>query len=124
PTKSEKPVTSSESGLYTVTVNGVSYNVKVSEGANVEEITKVAPQSSPAAVPVESSGRGIEASLPGSVFKILVKVGDSVKEGQAVVILEAMKMEIEIPALCDGVVSEIKVAVGDSVDNGQVLVVL
>jgi pyruvate carboxylase subunit B len=51
-------------------------------------------------------------------------VGDSVKEGQAVVILEAMKMEIEIPALCDGVVSEIKVAVGDSVDNGQVLVVL
>ncbi|MDY0238835.1 MAG: biotin attachment protein, partial [Campylobacterales bacterium] len=42
PTKSEKPVTSSESGLYTVTVNGVSYNVKVSEGANVEEITKVA----------------------------------------------------------------------------------
>ncbi|NLM99181.1 MAG: biotin attachment protein [Campylobacteraceae bacterium] len=125
PTKSEKPVTSSESGLYTVTVNGVSYNVKVSEGANVEEITKVAPQSVPAAaVPVESSGRGIEASLPGSVFKILVKVGDSVKEGQAVVILEAMKMEIEIPALCDGVVSEIKVAVGDSVDNGQVLVVL
>jgi len=108
---------------YTVNVNGVSYNVQVAEGENVEltSVELVAKSTAPAAAP---SGTEVCASLPGSVFKVLVKTGESVKEGQVLVVLEAMKMEIEIPSPQDGVVSEIKVAVGEPVENGQVLVVL
>jgi pyruvate carboxylase subunit B len=110
---------------YTVTVNGVAYNVQVAEGEGVE-ITNVQPVAAASAdKPITAcSGQEVCATLPGSVFKILVKPGDSVKEGQVLVILEAMKMEIEIPSPQDGVVSEVKVTVGQSIENGQVLVVL
>lgn len=107
---------------YTVSVNGVAYNVQVAEGEDVA-VTSIQPTSS-VVKPAASGGTAVNASLPGSVFKMLVKPGDSVKEGQVLVILEAMKMEIEIPSPQDGVVSEVKVTVGQSVENGQVLVVL
>jgi acetyl-CoA carboxylase biotin carboxyl carrier protein len=62
------------------------------------------------------------ASMAGSVWKILVKVGDQVEEGQDVVILESMKMEIPIAAEFDGTVKEVKVNEGDFVNEGDVIV--
>jgi pyruvate carboxylase subunit B len=113
---------------YTVVVNGQSYNVQVAEGENVE-VTSVAPaakpeSATPSAPTGESLGTEVSASLPGAVFKILVKEGQAVSEGEVLVILEAMKMEIEIPSPASGTVTKIKVSEGQAVENGQVLVIL
>ncbi len=113
---------SSNNGAYTVVVNGVSYNVQVAEGENVEikSVTKATNEPNIKS----SSGEQVKATLPGSVFKILVKNGQAVKKGEVLVILEAMKMEIEIVSPSDGVVSNIHVNTGDNVENEQVLVTL
>jgi acetyl-CoA carboxylase biotin carboxyl carrier protein len=66
----------------------------------------------------------IEAHITGTVWKIEVAVGDEVAEGDTVVILESMKMEMPVEAEDDGKVAEIKIAEGDSVSEGDVLVVL
>jgi acetyl-CoA carboxylase biotin carboxyl carrier protein len=66
----------------------------------------------------------IVASMAGSVWKVLVKVGDPVDEGQDVIILESMKMEIPIVAESDGIVAEVKVKEGDFVNEGDVIAVL
>ena len=63
----------------------------------------------------------VKASVPGKVCKIEASVGQALKAGDAIVILEAMKMEIPVVAPQDGTVASINVAVGDSVDNGAVL---
>ncbi len=107
---------------YTVVVNGERFNVQVSEGFDasieVKSVTSVA-----ATAPATSSASGVEitASLPGSVFKVVASVGDSIKEGDVIIILEAMKMEIEIVAPQDGVVASIDVSEGQTVENGQLL---
>ncbi len=103
---------------YTVVVNGVSYNVQVAKGENVQ-IQSLAPSK-----PDFSSGTQVKSTLPGSVFKILVKEGQRVKSGEVLVILEAMKMEIEIISPSDGIVSALHVNVGDVVENEQILVSL
>ncbi|RPK10977.1 hypothetical protein FH5_04055 [Priestia endophytica] len=64
----------------------------------------------------------IVASMAGNVWKVLVKVGDQVEEGQDVVILESMKMEIPIAAELDGTVKEVKVNEGDFVNEGDIIV--
>ncbi|OSQ25655.1 biotin attachment protein [Campylobacter concisus] len=116
-----------QSGRYSVVVNGSRYNVEVSEGFNdsiqVKSITEVEGKSvknakSTAAGATEND---IVASLPGAVHKILVSAGDHVKKGQAVVVLEAMKMEIEVKAPKDGVIGSIEVSKGQSVANNQVV---
>jgi len=116
-----------QSGRYSVVVNGSRYNVEVSEGFNdsiqVKSITEVEGKSvknakSAAAGATEND---IVASLPGAVHKILVSPGDQVKKGQAVVVLEAMKMEIEVKAPKDGVIASIEVEKGQSVANNQVV---
>ncbi|WP_459861612.1 biotin/lipoyl-containing protein [Campylobacter concisus] len=116
-----------QSGRYSVVVNGSRYNVEVSEGFNdsiqVKSITEVEGKSvknakSAAAGATEND---IVASLPGAVHKILVSPGDIVKKGQAVVVLEAMKMEIEVKAPKDGVIGSIEVSKGQSVANNQVV---
>jgi biotin/lipoyl attachment len=116
-----------QSGRYSVVVNGSRYNVEVSEGFNdsiqVKSITEVECKSvknakSAAAGATEND---IVASLPGAVHKILVSPGDQVKKGQAVVVLEAMKMEIEVKAPKDGVIGSIEVNKGQSVANNQVV---
>jgi acetyl-CoA carboxylase biotin carboxyl carrier protein len=66
----------------------------------------------------------IEAHITGNVWKIEVSVGDEVEDGDTVVILESMKMEIPVEAEDDGTVKEIRCAEGDSVSEGDVLVVL
>ncbi|OUT14952.1 biotin attachment protein [Campylobacter concisus] len=116
-----------QSGRYSVVVNGSRYNVEVSEGFNdsiqVKSITEVEGKSvknakSAAAGATEND---IVASLPGAVHKILVSPGDQVKKGQAVVVLEAMKMEIEVKAPKDGIIGSIEVSKGQSVANNQVV---
>lgn len=70
-----------------------------------------------------SAGQGsVKSPMPGRIVKLLVEVGDTVEQGQAVIIVEAMKMENEVEAAGDGVVSAIHVAAGDTVDSGAILV--
>lgn len=74
--------------------------------------------------PEPSQGGGvteIKSQMPGAVYKQLVHVGDHVRAGEAILILEAMKMEMEIASTVDGTVDEVRFAVGDQVATGQVL---
>ncbi len=116
---------------FMINVNGKSYEVDVEEitgGAPVAAPVAAAPAApAPAAAPAASGSAGavsVAAPMPGTVLKINVKVGDSVKSGQAVAVLEAMKMENEIAATQDGVVASVNVSQGDSVNTGDVLVTL
>lgn len=117
---------------YTITVNGNVYDVTVEEGASTgapvaakaPAAPKAAPKAAPAAAPKAAAGAGsvkIEAGAAGKVFKLEKKAGDAVKRGDAVVIIEAMKMEIPVVAPQDGTVASIDVAVGDAVEAGAVL---
>jgi len=123
--KQEKINVANSNGEYTVIVNGEKFNVQVSEGLDdsieVKSVTSAAPASTPT---VASAGEKITASLPGSVFKVVANVGDSIKEGDVLIILEAMKMEIEIVAPKDGVIASIDVKEGQTVENGQLLVTI
>lgn len=116
-----------QSGRYSVVINGSRYNVEVSEGFNdsiqVKSITEVEGKSvkSAKSAVAGATENDIVASLPGAVHKILVSAGDHVKKGQAIVVLEAMKMEIEVKAPKDGIIGSIEVSKGQSVANNQVV---
>ena len=84
---------------------------------------KAAAPAAPAA-PVPAGAGTITAPMSGTIFKMLANVGDTVKNGQVIVVLEAMKMENEIFAPCDGTVKEVRVAQGAAVAPGDVLVVI
>ena len=123
--KQEKKAVANSSGEYTVIVNGEKFNVQVSEGLDASvEVKSITPVVQAAPAVSSASGAEVKASLPGSVFKLVANVGDSVNEGDVILVLEAMKMEIEIVAPCDGVVKSINVAQGQSVENGQLLAVI
>ena len=114
---------------YTITVNGNVYDVTVEEnGAGAAPVARpaAAPKAAPkAAAPAGGAGSvKIEAGAAGKVFKIEANVGQAVKKGDAVVIIEAMKMEIPVVAPEDGTVASIDVAVGDAIDSGAVLATL
>lgn len=119
---------------YTITVNGNVYDVTVEEtgstsGAAAPRRTAAKPAATPAAAaaPAASAGAGsikIEAGAAGKVFKIEKKVGDAVKKGDAVLVLEIMKMETPVVAPEDGTVASIDVAVGDAVESGALLATL
>ena len=124
---------------YTIPVNGTAYDVTVEEGgagasAPAAPVKKAAAPAAapkaaaPAAAPkAASAGAGsvkIEAGAAGKVFKIEKKVGDAVKRGDAVIVIEAMKMEIPIVAPQDGTVASIDCTVGDACEAGQVLATL
>ncbi len=120
-----KKVATTGNGEYTVVVNGQKYNVQVSEGLDASvEVKAVTPVVTTTTSKQSSSGFEVKATLPGSVFKMVSSVGQSVKKGDVLLVLEAMKMEIEIVAPQDGVVSAILVNQGDNVEDGQALVVL
>jgi len=115
---------------YTITVNGNVYNVTVEEGqtsgapaAAPVAAPKAAPAAAPkAAAPAASAGSGkVTAGAAGKVFKVEASVGQAVKAGDPVIILEAMKMEIPVVAPQDGTVASIDVAVGDAVEAGATL---
>ena len=118
---------------YTITVNGNVYDVTVEENGSVAAPAAAprraaAPVAAPApAAPAATAGAGsvkIEAGAAGKVFKIEKNVGDKVAKGDAVLILEAMKMEIPVVAPQDGTVASINVAVGDNVESGALLATL
>lgn len=116
-----------------VTVNGTDYTVEWEKPVEEKPVVKVqpvaakpaapaTPAAKPAAAPV--SGNAIKTPLPGVIIDVKVAVGDVVKKGQTVVVLEAMKMENNINADRDGKVVAIQVAKGDTVADGAVLVVM
>ena len=121
---------------YTITVNGNAYDVTVEEkGAGAAPAAPAAAAAAPKAAPAApkaapkaaSAGAGsiqVKAGAAGKVFKIEANVGQSVKKGDAVVIIEAMKMEIPVVAPEDGTVASIDAAVGDAVEAGAVLATL
>lgn len=118
---------------YTITVNGNVYDVTVEETGSTPSVAapKRAASAAPApaaAKPVASAaGAGsikIEAGAAGKVFKIEKNVGDAVKKGDTVLVLEIMKMETPVVASEDGTVASINVAVGDAVEAGALLATL
>jgi len=119
---------------YTITVNGNVYDVTVEENAGGavaaaparKAAAPVAPKAAPAAPKASGAAGGIKvtAGAAGKVFKIEANVGQKVAKGDAVVIIEAMKMEIPVVAPEDGTVASIDVAVGDAVEAGGVLATL
>ncbi len=108
---------------YTITVNGVAYDVTVEEGGAGSAPVRAAAPAPAAAKPAAAAAGGIEvkASVPGKVFKVEASVGQAVKAGDSIVILEAMKMEIPVVAPEDGTVASINVGVGDAVESGDLL---
>ncbi len=119
---------------YTITVNGNVYDVTVEEkgaGASTAPTPRAAAPAPKAAAPApkpaaKSAAGGIEvkAGAAGKVFKIEAGVGTKVQRGDAVVIIEAMKMEIPVVAPENGTVASIEVAVGDAIEAGAVLATL
>lgn len=122
---------------YTITVNGTPYNVTV-EDANgsaapvaAAPVPAAAPASAPApapaaapAAPAAAGSLSVDAPMPGNILDIKVSNGASVKAGDVLLILEAMKMENEIVAPQDGTVASVNVNKGDTVEAGQTLVSL
>lgn len=115
-----------------VTVNGEQFNVEWEKPKEEKPAVKVQPVAKPATKPAQAaapaaapvSGNAIKTPLPGVIIDVKVNVGDMVKKGDTVVVLEAMKMENNINADRDGKVAAIQVAKGDTVADGTALVVL
>ena len=117
---------------YNISVNGVAYSVSVEEtaagAAPVAPAAAPAPKAAPApaAAPKAAAGAAgavaVKAPMPGNILDVKVKAGASVKAGDVLVILEAMKMENEILAPQDGTVASVNVNKGDTVNSGDVLV--
>ena len=121
-----------EGKLFDVTVNGATYEVES------ENAPAAAPVAQPAAAPVQAApaaaaapaskpagaGEKVASPLPGVIIEISVKEGQQVKAGQKVAVLEAMKLENEIPAPKDGTVTEIHVHKGDSLQEGDPVVTI
>ena len=113
---------------YNITVNGKAYDVAVEEvggstAAAPAAAAPVAAAPAPAAAPV-ADGTKVTAPMPGTILDIKVAVGDTVKSGQAICVLEAMKMENDVNAPCDGKVLSINTTKGSAVETGAVLAVI
>jgi len=122
---------------FRITIDGKTYNVQVEEAKGIPAIQPAAqpvkapvaavPQPAtpvPASQPAVRTSGSVCAPMPGTILKLLVAVGDAVKMGQPVLILDAMKMENNINASAAGVVKSIEVSQGQSVDTGQLLLTI
>ena len=126
---SSQGATASET--YDVNVDGKVYRVEVAPSGTLTSVTPASgsqtqaqPQINSAAPSASTASQSIDAPLAGNVFKVLVRNGDSVSEGDVVMILEAMKMETEIRSAFTGTVTDITVGEGDAVTSGQPLILL
>ena len=119
---------SNANGNYTVVVDGQKFNVTIAEGNTDIQITPVASSNEATSISTPSTTNGSETEVPavvnGAVWKILVKVGDKVEKDQQIMILEAMKMEIDINAPESGTVKEILVTPNATVEEGQTLAII
>ena len=119
---------------YNITVNGVAYSVSVEEtAAGAAPVAAAAPAApaapkaapAPAAAPKAAAGAAgavaVKAPMPGNILDVKVKPGDTVKAGDTLMILEAMKMENEISAPQDGTIAGVSVRKGDTVNSGETL---
>ncbi len=127
---------------FNVTVNGVVYEVEVEEVGGVATAPVAAPApvaaapaaapvaapkaapAAPKAAPAKQGSVAVKAPMPGTILKICVKVGDAVKKGDIICVLEAMKMENEIFAPADGTVASVNVTQGASVASDETVVTL
>ena len=105
---------------YKVNVNGTLYEVELEDITGAAPAAPVAAAPAPAAAPA-GAGEKIAAPMPGNILAVNVNVGDSVKKGQVLMILEAMKMENEIMCPCDGKVTSVNVSKGSTVETGTLL---
>ncbi|EBY6819192.1 biotin/lipoyl-binding protein, partial [Salmonella enterica subsp. enterica serovar Newport] len=121
--KAEKPAAS---GIYTVEVEGKAFVVKVSDGGDISQLTAASSAPVQAASPVAPAGAGtpVTAPLAGNIWKVIAAEGQTVAEGDVLLILEAMKMETEIRAAQAGTVRGIAVKSGDAVSVGDTLMTL
>jgi biotin carboxyl carrier protein len=120
-----------EENIAHVEVNGTAYQVEMEEKPKEEVITPIVkpvvaakPSASATSKPASTKKAGVKSPLPGVILDIRVNVGDEVKKGQTIVILEAMKMENNINADKDGKVTAINVSKGESVMEGTDLVII
>ena len=120
---------------FNITVNGKAYDVSVEEvgagsapAAPAPAAPAAAPAPAPAAAPAAPAAAGagekVTAPMPGTILDVKVSNGDSVSKGQVIMILEAMKMENDIVASCDGTVTSILAKKGDTVNSGDTLVTI
>ena len=134
-TEDSVDITEVEGQERSLDVNGTPYKVTVDKELKQKQVTmttRTAPRVSAApsgtvqtAAPASSAkGSKVTTPLPGTILDVFVNVGDKVKAGQTVVLLEAMKMENNIEADVEGTVTEVKVRKGDSVLEGDVMVVI
>ncbi|EAM6991582.1 biotin/lipoyl-binding protein [Salmonella enterica] len=119
------PAKPAASGIYTVEVEGKAFVVKVSDGGDISQLTAATPSSAPvqAAAPA-GAGTPVTAPLAGNIWKVIAAEGQTVAEGDVLLILEAMKMETEIRAAQAGTVRGIAVKSGDAVSVGDTLMTL
>ena len=109
---------------FNITVNGKAYDVAVEEVDATSQAAvsaPVAPAPTPAPAPSAGEGEKVTAPMPGTLLDGKVAVGDSVSKGQVIMILEAMKMENDIVASCDGKITSVLANKGDNVNSGDAL---
>jgi pyruvate carboxylase subunit B len=116
----------SSSSSYTVVVDGQKFSVQVAEGDGDIQVTAVNGESIKTSAPITKSSDdiSIKSLLPGTVWKVVTKVGQSVSEGDTIMTIESMKMEIDVTAPRGGIIKAINVAAHDAIVEGQVVAVL
>jgi len=123
PSKSVSNSNKVKAEQYSVKVDGKVYDVVVAQGGELKEVTLKDSEHMPQSASV-ASGETLNAPLAGNIFKIKVKAGQVVNEGDVVIIMEAMKMETEIRAMHTGTIAEVLVSEGDAVTTGDAMIAL
>ena len=111
---------------YRVTVNGTVYEIELEELTGAAPSAPAAPAAAAPAAPAAApaGGEQVTSPMPGTILAVNVAVGDTVKRGQVLMILEAMKMENEIMCPCDGKVVSVNTSKGSAVESGTLLCVI
>ena len=113
---------------YRVTVNGTVYEIELEELTGAAPSAPAAPAAAAPAAPAPAAaptgGKQVTSPMPGTILAVNVAVGDTVKRGQVLMILEAMKMENEIMCPCDGKIASVNTSKGSSVESGTLLCVI